>query len=136
MEIQCLPMWRQAELKQAVLDGLAARDRLVCANVRLVISIAKRYIGRGVPFLDSIQEGNIGLMRAADRFDYRREHRFSTYATWWIRQAIMRAIANQSRTIRVPVHLADQINRQASSPRVLSQTEKLHRIAGDPTREH
>jgi RNA polymerase primary sigma factor len=101
----------KARLRQAVADGLTAREHLVCANFRLVVSIAKKYIGRGVPFLDLIQEGNIGLMRAANKFDYRLELKFSTYATWWIRQAVTRAIADQSRTIRVPVHMGDQINK-------------------------
>jgi RNA polymerase primary sigma factor len=101
----------RSELGKAVLDGLAARDHLVCANSRLVVSIARKYVGYGVPFLDLIQEGNIGLIRATNKFDYRLGHKFSTYATWWIRQAITRAIADQGRTIRVPVYLGDQINR-------------------------
>ncbi|HKJ28362.1 MAG TPA: sigma-70 family RNA polymerase sigma factor, partial [Anaerolineales bacterium] len=84
-------------------DGWAAREHLITANSRLVISVAKKYMGRGVPFQDLIQEGNIGLIRAAKKFDYRRGHKFSTYATWWIRQAVTRAIADQGRTIRVPV---------------------------------
>ena len=92
-------------------DGKAARDHLIKANTRLVVSIAKRYIGRGVPFLDLIQEGNLGLMKAVEKFDYRRGYRFSTYATWWIRQTITRAIADQGRTIRVPVHMSDRIRR-------------------------
>ena len=83
-------------------DGWLAREHLITANSRLVISVAKKYMGRGVPFLDLIQEGNIGLIRAAKKFDYRRGHKFSTYATWWIRQAVTRAIADQGRTIRVP----------------------------------
>jgi RNA polymerase primary sigma factor len=99
------------ELQRIVEDGWAAREHLVLANSRLVISVAKKYIGRGVPFLDLIQEGNIGLIRATKKFEYRRGHKFSTYATWWIRQAITRAIADQGRTIRVPVHMGDQINR-------------------------
>ncbi len=99
---------RQRELWR---DGQAAREHLITANSRLVISVAKKYIGRGVPFLDLIQEGNIGLIRAARKFDYHRGHKFSTYATWWIRQAVTRAIADQGRTIRVPVHMGDQINR-------------------------
>ena len=92
-------------------DGRAAREHLIRANSRLVISVAKKYIGRGVPFLDLIQEGNIGLIRAANKFNYRLGNKFSTYATWWIRQAVTRAIADQSRTIRVPVHMGDQINK-------------------------
>jgi RNA polymerase primary sigma factor len=102
---------RRRELQALVEDGLAARDHLIRANARLVISVAKKYIGRGVSFLDLIQEGNIGLIRAANKFNYRLGHKFSTYATWWIRQAVTRAIADQSRTIRVPVHMGDQINR-------------------------
>jgi RNA polymerase primary sigma factor len=101
----------QAALKEIVQDGLAAREHLICANSRLVISVAKRYIGCGVPFLDLIQEGNIGLMHAVSKFNYRLGHKFSTYATWWIRQAVTRAIAEQSRTIRLPVHMSDQVNR-------------------------
>jgi RNA polymerase primary sigma factor len=112
---------RRAGLVESVLDGLAAREHLVRANSRLVISIAKRYIGHGVSFLDLIQEGNIGLMRAANKFNYRLGHKFSTYATWWIRQAVTRAIADQSRTIRVPVHLGDQINRLMRTAHRLTQ---------------
>src|ERR671922_855190 len=102
---------RRSELRKLIEDGWAAREHLITANSRLVISVAKKYIGRGVPFLDLIQEGNIGLMRAAKKFDYRRGFKFSTYATWWIRQAVTRAIADQGRTIRVPVHMGDQINK-------------------------
>lgn len=102
---------KRDRLGMIVADGLAAREHLICANFRLVISIAKRYTGRGLPFLDLIQEGNIGLIRTADKFNYRRGNKFSTYATWWIRQAITRAIADQSRTIRVPVHVNDKIHR-------------------------
>ena len=90
-------------------DGLLAREHLIKANTRLVVSVAKRYNGRGVPFLDLIQEGNLGLMKAVEKFDHSRGFRFSTYATWWIRQMISRAIANQGRTIRVPVHMIDRI---------------------------
>lgn len=111
----------QSELREAVLDGMAAREHLLCANFRLVISIAKRYIGHNMPFLDLVQEGNIGLMRAVNKFDYRLGNKFSTYATWWIRQAITRAIADQSRTIRVPVHLADQINKLIRTTHQLTQ---------------
>jgi RNA polymerase primary sigma factor len=102
---------RRAELRRLIEDGWAAREHLITANSRLVISVAKKYMGRGVPFLDLIQEGNIGLIRATKKFDYRRGHKFSTYATWWIRQAVTRAIADQGRTIRVPVHMGDQINK-------------------------
>ena len=102
---------RRMELRRMIEDGWAAREHLITANSRLVISVAKKYMGRGVPFLDLIQEGNIGLIRATKKFDYRRGHKFSTYATWWIRQAVTRAIADQGRTIRVPVHMGDQINK-------------------------
>ena len=102
---------RRQELRKLIEDGWAAREHLITANSRLVISVAKKYMGRGVPFLDLIQEGNIGLIRATKKFDCRRGHKFSTYATWWIRQAVTRAIADQGRTIRVPVHMGDQINK-------------------------
>jgi RNA polymerase primary sigma factor len=102
---------RREELRDLIEDGWSAREKLITANSRLVISVAKKYMGRGVPFLDLIQEGNIGLIRATKKFDYRRGHKFSTYATWWIRQAVTRAIADQGRTIRVPVHMGDQINK-------------------------
>lgn len=106
-----LPEDELESLRSYVDDGLAAREHIITANSRLVISVAKKYIGRGVPFLDLIQEGNIGLIRAAKKFDYHRGHKFSTYATWWIRQAVTRCIADQGRTIRVPVHMGDQINK-------------------------
>jgi len=96
-------------LKILVEDGVHARAHLIQANTRLVVSIAKKYLGRGVPFLDLIQEGNLGLMKAVTKYDYRRGFRFSTYATWWIRQTITRSIADQGRTIRVPVHMIDRI---------------------------
>ncbi|PKO07523.1 MAG: RNA polymerase subunit sigma [Chloroflexi bacterium HGW-Chloroflexi-3] len=102
---------RRFELRKLIEDGWDGREHLITANSRLVISVAKKYMGRGVPFLDLIQEGNIGLIRATKKFDYRRGHKFSTYATWWIRQAVTRAIADQGRTIRVPVHMGDQINK-------------------------
>ncbi len=102
---------RREELRKIIEDGWKAREKLITANSRLVISVAKKYVGRGVPFLDLIQEGNIGLIRATKKFDWRRGHKFSTYATWWIRQAVTRAIADQGRTIRVPVHMGDQINK-------------------------
>jgi len=113
---------RQREKLDAIWrDGQAARVHLITANSRLVISIAKKYIGRGVAFLDLIQEGNIGLMRAVRKFDYRRGNKFSTYATWWIRQAVTRAVADQGRTIRLPVHMGDQINRIARVSHQLAQ---------------
>ena len=121
---------RRQELQLLIEDGWAAREHLITANSRLVISVAKKYMGRGVPFLDLIQEGNIGLIRAAKKFDYRRGHKFSTYATWWIRQAVTRAIADQGRTIRVPVHMGDQINKLLRIQHQLTQ-----RLGRDPTVE-
>jgi RNA polymerase primary sigma factor len=106
-----LPMDDRFDLQMVIDDAEAAQEHLIRANSRLVISVAKKYIGRGVHFLDLIQEGNIGLIRAARKFEYQRGHKFSTYATWWIRQAVSRAVADQGRTIRVPVHMGDQINR-------------------------
>ena len=104
--------WSQEQgLRATMMDGEKAQEHLIRANARLVISVAKKYIGRGVPFLDLIQEGNIGLIRATNKFEYQRGHKFSTYATWWIRQAVSRAVADQGRTIRVPVHMGDQLNR-------------------------
>ena len=113
---------QREQLRLIVSDGLAAREHLIKANTRLVVSIAKKYIGRGVPFLDLIQEGNLGLMKAVEKFDFRRGFRFSTYATWWIRQTITRAIADQGRTIRVPVHMSDRIRRLYKAARQLEQT--------------
>ncbi len=121
---------RRMELQKLIEDGWAAREHLITANSRLVISVAKKYMGRGVPFLDLIQEGNIGLIRAAKKFDYRRGHKFSTYATWWIRQAVTRAIADQGRTIRVPVHMGDQINKLLRVQHQLTQ-----RLGRDPSVE-
>ena len=123
-------MRRRKELQILIEDGWAAREHLITANSRLVISVAKKYMGRGVPFLDLIQEGNIGLIRAAKKFDYRRGHKFSTYATWWIRQAVTRAIADQGRTIRVPVHMGDQINKLLRVQHQLTQ-----RLGRDPSVE-
>jgi RNA polymerase primary sigma factor len=120
-----LPLDDVYSLRELVDDGEAAQEHLVRANARLVISVAKKYIGRGVPFLDLIQEGNIGLIRATNKFDYRRGHKFSTYATWWIRQAVSRAVADQGRTIRVPVHMGDQLNRMRRVQ--LQLTQKLGR---------
>jgi RNA polymerase primary sigma factor len=120
----------RARLREIALDGKAAQEHLTKANSRLVVSVAKKYVGRGVPFLDLIQEGNIGLIRAVKKFDYRRGYKFSTYATWWIRQAVTRAIADQGRTIRVPVHMYEQINRLARVSRQLVQE-----LGRDPTTE-
>jgi RNA polymerase primary sigma factor len=108
-------------LLSCIEDGKDAREHLIKANTRLVVSIAKRYMGRGVPFLDLIQEGNLGLMKAVEKFDYTRGYRFSTYATWWIRQTITRAIADQGRTIRVPVHMSDRIRHLYKTARQLEQ---------------
>jgi len=117
-------------LQDLVGDGEMAQEHLVRANARLVISVAKKYIGRGVHFLDLIQEGNIGLIRATNKFEYRRGHKFSTYATWWIRQAVSRAVADQGRTIRVPVHMGDQLNRMRRVQLVL-----LQELGRDPSIE-
>jgi RNA polymerase primary sigma factor len=133
-----------SDLEEKIQDGAQARDHLIRANTRLVVSIAKKYIGRGVPFLDLIQEGNLGLMKSVEKYDYHRGFRFSTYATWWIRQTITRAIADQGRTIRVPVHMTDRIRQMYKTVHELEQrlgrpatTEELaEEMNVDPRRVH
>ncbi|MFZ0533247.1 MAG: sigma-70 family RNA polymerase sigma factor [Anaerolineales bacterium] len=110
------------ELESTIQDGILAREHLIKANTRLVVSVAKKYIGRGVAFLDLIQEGNLGLMKAVSKFEYRRGFRFSTYATWWIRQTITRSIADQSRTIRIPVHMTDRLRMMYKAAHRLEQS--------------
>jgi len=112
---------KRRELRGVVIDGERAKDHLLRANLRLVVSLAKRYTGHGMPFLDLIQEGNLGLIRAVEKFDYTKGFKFSTYATWWIRQAISRAMADQSRTIRLPVHLVEQVNKLQRIRREMNQ---------------
>ncbi|MGB3328172.1 MAG: RNA polymerase sigma factor RpoD [Thermomicrobiales bacterium] len=125
-----LPLDLRADLEADKADGDAARAHLIQANLRLVVSVAKKYIGRGLSLLDLIQEGNIGLMKATDKFDYHRGFKFSTYATWWIRQAITRAISDQSRTIRLPVHVGETINRVKKTSHRLQQI-----LEREPTQE-
>ena len=133
-EIGVVPLLSNEEEKElaiAVENGdLEAKQRLAEANLRLVVSIAKRYVGRGMQFLDLIQEGNMGLMKAVDKYDYSKGFKFSTYATWWIRQAITRAIADQARTIRIPVHMVETINKL-----VREQRNLLQELGQDPTPE-
>jgi RNA polymerase primary sigma factor len=128
-----IPVESHLELTSTVNHGLAAREHLIKANTRLVVSIAKRYLGRGVPFLDLIQEGNLGLMKAVEKYDLHRGFRFSTYATWWIRQTITRAIADQARTIRLPVHMGDRVRQIYKATHELEQkfgrTPTLEEIA-------
>ena len=114
--------WQQS-MRRLIFDGQSAREHLGRANTRLVVSIAKRYMGQGLPFPDLIQEGNVGLMRAVDKYDYRRGNRFSTYATWWIRQAITRALAQKTRTIRIPLHMTERIRQMY---RVAQDLEQRH----------
>ncbi len=121
---------QRSKFQRFIQDGMAAREHLIMANSRLVISVAKKYVGRGVPLLDMIQEGHVGLMRAVKKFDYRRGHKFSTYATWWIRQAVTRLVADHGRTIRIPVHMGDRINRMLRSRHKLTQE-----LGREPVRE-
>lgn len=129
---------RRVDLRYLIEDGVAAREHLILANVRLVFSVAKKYCGRGMPLMDLVQEGHIGLMRAAKKFDYKRGYKFSTYATWWIRQAITRSVADQGRTIRLPVHMGERISKMyrvrhslIQSLGRLPRTEELAEALGD-----
>ena len=134
-KIQLLTVEMEQELAKKIIEGTEAeaneaKKRLAEANLRLVVSIAKRYVGRGMQFLDLIQEGNLGLLKAVDKFDYTKGFKFSTYATWWIRQSITRSIADQARTIRIPVHMVETINRL-----VRTQRQMLQELGREPTPE-
>ena len=117
-----LPGPLEADLRAIATEGHRSKQQIIEANLRLVVSIAKRYAGRGLPFLDLIQEGNLGLIRAVEKFDYAKGYKFSTYASWWIRQAVSRAVADQARTIRIPVHMVETVNRILRTQRMLVQT--------------